>query len=75
MFKLKIQHSCRLFSRRFATTINEQTWRENKSADTVYYVGSVITTFFGLSYLAVPLYKMLCSQTGFDGTPMTAIGC
>lgn len=31
-------------------------------------------TFLGLSYLAVPLYKLLCSQTGIDGTPMTEAG-
>lgn len=51
-----------------------QIQRMNKKHDTLYYVGSVIITFFGLTYLSVPLYKLLCTTTGFDGTPITAKG-
>ncbi len=28
----------------------------------------------GASYLAVPIYQMICTQTGLDGTPKTSIG-
>lgn len=41
---------------------------------TLYYAGSVIVVFIGATYLAVPLYQLLCTQTGLDGTPMTAPG-
>ena len=30
--------------------------------------------FVGLSYAAVPLYRMFCSATGFAGTPVTGNG-
>ena len=46
----------------------------SNNADVLYSVGAVITTFLGLSYLAVPLYKILCQRTGIDGTPMTKPG-
>jgi cytochrome c oxidase assembly protein subunit 11 len=42
-------------------------------SDSLYYIGAVIVTFFGLSYAAVPLYKLICQQTGLDGTPMTTV--
>ncbi|KAJ3194812.1 Cytochrome c oxidase assembly protein cox11, mitochondrial, partial [Dinochytrium kinnereticum] len=38
----------------------------------VYYAGAAMVTFLGLAYAAVPLYQVLCSQTGTDGTPMTS---
>jgi hypothetical protein len=41
---------------------------------TLYYGGSVIVLFIGASYLAVPLYQLICTQTGLDGTPLTAPG-
>ena len=41
---------------------------------TMYYAGSVIVGFVGATYLAVPLYQLLCTQTGLDGTPLTAPG-
>ncbi|KAJ1556243.1 Cytochrome c oxidase assembly protein cox11, mitochondrial [Cladochytrium tenue] len=40
----------------------------------MYYVASVIVTFVGLSYAAVPLYKLICTNTGLDGTPVVADG-
>ena len=36
-----------------------------------YYTASVIVLFSGLSYAAVPLYKIVCTQSGLDGTPIT----
>ncbi|TPX35686.1 hypothetical protein SmJEL517_g02016 [Synchytrium microbalum] len=40
----------------------------------VYYSASVIVVFVGLAYAAVPLYKLICTQTGLDGTPLTSAG-
>ncbi|KAJ3158850.1 Cytochrome c oxidase assembly protein cox11, mitochondrial [Geranomyces michiganensis] len=40
----------------------------------MYYTASVIVLFIGASYAAVPLYKLICTQTGLDGTPMTTVG-
>ncbi|KAJ3190574.1 Cytochrome c oxidase assembly protein cox11, mitochondrial [Irineochytrium annulatum] len=40
----------------------------------MYYTASVIIGFVGITYASVPLYQMLCQQTGFDGTPMTTAG-
>lgn len=42
----------------------------NESA--MYYIASVIVVGIGLSYAAVPLYKIICSDTGLDGTPNMA---
>lgn len=33
-----------------------------------------IVVFVGLSYAAVPLYRMFCAATGFAGTPKTGMG-
>ncbi|KAJ3995754.1 cytochrome c oxidase assembly protein CtaG/Cox11, domain-containing protein [Lentinula boryana] len=39
---------------------------------TFYDLASVqIITFLGLTYAAVPLYRLFCSATGFAGTPST----
>lgn len=38
------------------------------------YSTSVIIVFVGLTYAAVPLYRIFCSATGFGGTPMTGKG-
>ena len=38
------------------------------------YTASVIITFVGLTYAAVPLYQILCTNTGLDGTPRTTKG-
>lgn len=37
-----------------------------------YYTGSVIVLFLTLSYAAVPLYRIVCQQSGFSGAPVTA---
>ena len=33
-----------------------------------------MVTFVGMSYAGVPLYDLICTQTGLDGTPVTANG-
>lgn len=37
--------------------------------NTAFYIASLILLFSGLSYAAVPLYKVFCAKTGFGGTP------
>jgi len=34
----------------------------------------VVAAMVGAAYAAVPLYRMFCAATGFDGTPMRATG-
>ncbi|KAJ3343169.1 Cytochrome c oxidase assembly protein cox11, mitochondrial [Gonapodya sp. JEL0774] len=36
------------------------------------YVASIVIFMSGLSYAAVPLYKLVCSVTSIDGTPKIA---
>lgn len=39
---------------------------------TVAWCAAVVAAMVGLSYAAVPLYRMLCQATGIDGTPRVA---
>jgi cytochrome c oxidase assembly protein subunit 11 len=48
--------------------------RAHGMTTTLYYGGSIIVFFIGMSYLAVPLYQLLCTESGLDGTPITAPG-
>ncbi|KAJ3720789.1 cytochrome c oxidase assembly protein CtaG/Cox11, domain-containing protein [Lentinula guzmanii] len=45
--------------------------RAQKNRSLLMYTGAVIITFLGLTYAAVPLYRLFCSATGFAGTPST----
>lgn len=38
------------------------------------YTSAVIVFFSGLTYAAVPLYRLFCSSTGFGGTPQVGVG-
>lgn len=38
------------------------------------YTSAVIIFFSGLTYAAVPLYRLFCSATGFAGTPQVGVG-
>jgi cytochrome c oxidase assembly protein Cox11 len=58
----------RLFVRRFSTRQDF----DNRTA--LYYGASLIVAMVGASYLAVPIYQMICTQTGLDGTPKTSAG-
>ncbi|KAF9928806.1 Cytochrome c oxidase assembly protein cox11, mitochondrial [Linnemannia zychae] len=40
-----------------------------KNTDMLYYTVSILVGTLGLSYAAVPLYRMFCSATGLGGTP------
>jgi len=69
------------FLRRYATTANSTTPRptisrlqrlaaiKNKTA--AFYTASVVMAFLGLTYAAVPLYRLVCQKTGWGGTPIT----
>jgi cytochrome c oxidase assembly protein subunit 11 len=46
--------------------------RLHKNKTLAFYAGAVINTFIGLSYCASPLYQLLCTTTGIDGTPVRA---
>ncbi|KAJ1938020.1 Cytochrome c oxidase assembly protein cox11, mitochondrial [Kickxella alabastrina] len=48
---------------------NEQARRKNVTG--ILYVSSFVIIFLGISYAAVPLYRLLCKRTGFMGTPKT----
>ncbi|RTL72730.1 MAG: cytochrome c oxidase assembly protein [Hyphomicrobiales bacterium] len=39
---------------------------------TAVWCGAVVVAMVGASYAAVPLYRMFCNATGFDGTPRIA---
>lgn len=41
-----------------------------KNTDMLYYTASILMGTLGLSYAAVPLYRMFCSATGLGGAPM-----
>lgn len=47
--------------------------RNRKGVHTAaYYTASVIILFLTLSYAAVPLYRIVCQQSGFMGSPVSA---
>ncbi|KAF2839644.1 hypothetical protein M501DRAFT_1015739 [Patellaria atrata CBS 101060] len=45
---------------------------KKKNATLLYYSLSIILGTVALSYGSVPLYKMICQQTGWGGTPVKA---
>ncbi|KAJ3297538.1 Cytochrome c oxidase assembly protein cox11, mitochondrial [Rhizoclosmatium sp. JEL0117] len=54
-------------------TPNELLLRE-RNHSSMLYIASVIIGFIGLSYAAVPLYKIICTDTGLDGTAKNLSG-
>ncbi|KAF9576047.1 Cytochrome c oxidase assembly protein cox11, mitochondrial [Mortierella alpina] len=40
-----------------------------KNTDMLYYTASILMGTLGLSYAAVPLYRMFCAATGLGGAP------
>ncbi|KAI9355430.1 cytochrome c oxidase assembly protein CtaG/Cox11-domain-containing protein [Zopfochytrium polystomum] len=56
--------------RRLHQTASDATALSNET--TMYYMGAIIVVFIGLTYAAVPLYKLICTDTGLDGTPNSA---
>nr|CAB3233047.1 cytochrome c oxidase assembly protein COX11, mitochondrial-like [Phallusia mammillata] len=43
--------------------------KDNTSTNTVIYIVSVLIFMLGMSYAAVPMYKMFCQATGLGGDP------
>ena len=46
--------------------------RNEKNEKTAYILGAVVVSTVGLSYAAVPLYRMFCQATGYGGTTSRA---
>ena len=42
-----------------------------KNKTSVYYATAVLIGFLGLTYAAVPIYRIVCQKTGWAGTPIT----
>ena len=42
-----------------------------KNKTSAYYATAVLMGFLGLTYAAVPIYRVVCQKTGWGGTPMT----
>jgi cytochrome c oxidase assembly protein subunit 11 len=45
-----------------------QKFKKNGVGDATYYTASALVTLLGLTYAAVPLYRVFCQTTGFGGT-------
>ncbi|GAM37583.1 DNA clamp loader [Talaromyces pinophilus] len=43
---------------------------KQKNISTLYYTASIIVGTLALAYGSVPLYKMICQQTGWNGQPV-----
>ncbi|KAI2834772.1 hypothetical protein CBS147343_10868 [Aspergillus niger] len=43
---------------------------QKRNASTMYYAASLILGTVALAYGSVPLYKMICQQTGWNGQPV-----
>ncbi|KAI9310317.1 cytochrome c oxidase assembly protein CtaG/Cox11-domain-containing protein [Dichotomocladium elegans] len=60
-----------LFSqRRCASSSSAQNDRKS-NASAGMYAAALFISMLGLSYAAVPLYRLFCASTGYSGTPMT----
>ncbi|KAJ2681508.1 Cytochrome c oxidase assembly protein cox11, mitochondrial [Coemansia sp. RSA 1285] len=64
------QQARRAFTPREAFLRHQEATRR-KNLTGILYVGSFVIIFLGISYAAVPLYRLLCKRTGFMGTPKT----
>lgn len=53
---------------RFLSTQKKGWSQENISAG--MYTASIFIVMLGMSYAAVPLYRLFCASTGFSGTPV-----
>jgi cytochrome c oxidase assembly protein subunit 11 len=43
----------------------------SRNTTSAYYTLAVAVGFVGLTYAAVPIYRLVCQKTGWAGTPMT----
>jgi len=58
-------------TRKSHTSAKPQERRDNRAAVGLVLAG-VVAGMVGLSFAAVPLYRMFCQATGFGGTPQVA---
>lgn len=49
----------------------KQAKRKKDTLTLVFYTSGIVISFITLSYASVPLYRALCSRTGYGGTPLT----
>ncbi|KAG1046782.1 hypothetical protein G6F46_010228 [Rhizopus delemar] len=61
-------YKTKFFEQRLYTTTNRGWNKDNVSAG--MYTASIFITMIGISYAAVPLYRLFCANTGFNGTPV-----
>ena len=45
---------------------------ENRNTRTALLMALIVAAMVGLAFASVPLYRMFCEYTGFDGTPQRA---
>ena len=70
-----VERQARLRSRKFISprrnvgTYMSGTQGNNQSS--LLYGGAFLMSVLALTYAAVPLYRVVCQQTGYGGTPMT----
>ncbi|KAL8985343.1 MAG: hypothetical protein Q9205_000937 [Flavoplaca limonia] len=63
----------RSFRQQALTTLNQLKHPySNKNTSTMFYTLSIILGTVALSYGSVPMYKMICQQTGWGGQPIKA---
>lgn len=58
-----------IYPRRFYSSQKAHAQQSNASAG--MYTLAVFVSMLGISYAAVPLYRIFCASTGFSGTPVT----
>ncbi|KAI7903846.1 cytochrome c oxidase assembly protein CtaG/Cox11-domain-containing protein [Cokeromyces recurvatus] len=62
------QKPCSKQQRHWYATIQDSPKRDNLSG--AMYTASIFIVMLGMSYAAVPLYRLFCSATGYSGTPV-----
>ncbi len=45
---------------------------QNRNTKTALLMALIVAAMIGLAFASVPLYRMFCEYTGFDGTPQRA---
>jgi cytochrome c oxidase assembly protein subunit 11 len=45
---------------------------QRKNTRTALYMALIVAAMIGLAFASVPLYRMFCELTGFNGTPLRA---
>ena len=47
---------------------------QRRKAGTAILLGALVAAMVGLAFAAVPLYRLFCQATGFEGTTQRAAG-